>query len=224
MTAASVAFKEIVPPCPTLPSPVVTTDELLLRVNTADDCGSSNGILRLEFLWTSCFASGCTFFLAANRTRVEPVATRSTERKSCSLSSALTASWHLLSNPTGPSYRSVIAAYATAESLLLGRMESAIKCVHNSTRSLTMETLKVGIREFREKLASYLLETDVPVAITRHGDTIGYYIPARRKRTEAERTALKEVAARLQQVLAAEGISEEEILKDFKQWRAGGRK
>jgi hypothetical protein len=60
--------------------------------------------------------------------------------------------------------------------------------------------------------------------ITRHGDTIGYYIPARRKRAEAERTALKEVAARLQQVLAAEGISEEEILKGFKQWRAGGRK
>ena len=87
-----------------------------------------------------------------------------------------------------------------------------------------MKTLKVGIREFREKLASYLLETDVPVAITRHGDTIGYYIPARRKRTEAERTALKEVAARLQQVLAAEGISEEEILKEFKQWHAGRRK
>jgi hypothetical protein len=34
-----------------------------------------------------------------------------------------------------------------------------------------METLKVGIREFRDKLASYLLETDVPVAITRHWDT-----------------------------------------------------
>ena len=87
-----------------------------------------------------------------------------------------------------------------------------------------METLKVGIREFREKLASYLLEADAPVAITRHGDTIGYYIPARRKRSEAERSALKEAAVRLQQVLEAEGISEEEILKDFKQWRAGRRR
>lgn len=87
-----------------------------------------------------------------------------------------------------------------------------------------METLKVGIREFREKLASYLLESEVPVAITRHGDTVGYYIPARRKRTDAERTALKQAAARVQEMLAAEGISEEEILKDFKQWRAGGRK
>jgi PHD/YefM family antitoxin component YafN of YafNO toxin-antitoxin module len=83
-----------------------------------------------------------------------------------------------------------------------------------------METLKVGIREFREKLASYLLETEVPVAITRHGDTIGYYIPARRKRSEAD----KEAAIRLQQALAAEGISEEEILNDFKQWRVGRRK
>jgi PHD/YefM family antitoxin component YafN of YafNO toxin-antitoxin module len=87
-----------------------------------------------------------------------------------------------------------------------------------------METVKVGIREFREKLASYLLETEVPVAITRHGDTIGYYIPARRKRSEAERAALKEAAVRLQQMLTAEGISEEEILDDFKQWRSGGRK
>ena len=87
-----------------------------------------------------------------------------------------------------------------------------------------MEALKVGIREFREKLASYLLESDVPVAITRHGDTVGYYIPARRKRTEMERAALKEAASRLQQVLASEGISEDEILADFKSWRAGKKK
>src|SRR6202011_2556694 len=97
-------------------------------------------------------------------------------------------------------------------------------CTQQYTWSLTMETLKVGIREFREKLASYLLETDAPVAITRHGDTIGYYIPARRTRSEAERAALKGAAVRLQEVLAAEGISEEEILNDFKRWRAGRRK
>jgi hypothetical protein len=82
---------------------------------------------------------------------------------------------------------------------------------------------EVGIREFREKLASYLLKTEVPVAI-KPTETIGYYIPARRKRSEAECTALKEAAVRLQQVLTAEGISEEEILNDFKNWRAGGRK
>ena len=87
-----------------------------------------------------------------------------------------------------------------------------------------MGTVKVGIREFREKLASYLLETDQAVAITRHGDTVGYYIPARRKRSDAERAALKEAASRLQEALAAEGISEEEIIKDFKRWRRGEHK
>lgn len=83
-----------------------------------------------------------------------------------------------------------------------------------------MGTLKVGIREFREKLASYLLETQETVAITRHGDTVGYYIPARRKRTETERAALKEASARLQKALSAEGISEEEVIKNFKRWRS----
>lgn len=87
-----------------------------------------------------------------------------------------------------------------------------------------MGTLKVGIREFREKLASFLLETDEAVAITRHGDTVGYYIPARRKRSDAERASLKEAASRLQKVLTAEGISEEEISEDFKRWRRGDRK
>ena len=87
-----------------------------------------------------------------------------------------------------------------------------------------METLKVGIREFREKLATYLLQSDKPLAITRHGDTIGFYLPARRGRSEAERSALRQAATRLQEMLAAEGITEDEILADFKRWRAGRRK
>ena len=87
-----------------------------------------------------------------------------------------------------------------------------------------METQKVGIREFRDKLATYLLESDAPVAITRHGDTVGYYIPARRRRTESEREALKEAASRWRGILAAEGISEDDALRDFKKWRAGRRR
>ena len=82
-----------------------------------------------------------------------------------------------------------------------------------------MGTLKVGIREFREKLASYLLQTDETVAVTRHGDVVGYYIPARRNRTEAEKQALKEAASRLQQEMKAAGVTEDEIVEDFKRWR-----
>jgi PHD/YefM family antitoxin component YafN of YafNO toxin-antitoxin module len=84
--------------------------------------------------------------------------------------------------------------------------------------------IRVGIREFRQKLASYLLESDAPVVVTRHGDTVGYYIPSRRGRSETERTALKQAAVRLQSMLAAQGISEEDILHDFGRWRASKRK
>lgn len=87
-----------------------------------------------------------------------------------------------------------------------------------------METSRVGIREFRDKLASYLLESEAPVAITRHGDTVGYYIPARHTRTDSERDALQQVAARMQELLATKGISEEEVLQDYKGWRKGRRK
>jgi PHD/YefM family antitoxin component YafN of YafNO toxin-antitoxin module len=87
-------------------------------------------------------------------------------------------------------------------------------------KEAAMETIKIGVREFRDKLATYLLESEAPLAITRHGDTIGYFIPARRTRSETEREALREAAARWQEILAAKGLSEEEVATDFKRWRA----
>lgn len=82
-----------------------------------------------------------------------------------------------------------------------------------------METAKVGMREFRDKFATYLLESDSPVAITRHGETVGYFIPARRKRSEADRDALRKAAIRWQEVLDGGGISEDEAVAGFKAWR-----
>ena len=43
-----------------------------------------------------------------------------------------------------------------------------------------METEKIGMREFRENLAGYL-ESGKPLAITRHGETLGFYIPAQKR-------------------------------------------
>jgi PHD/YefM family antitoxin component YafN of YafNO toxin-antitoxin module len=83
-----------------------------------------------------------------------------------------------------------------------------------------MEAVKVGMREFRDKLATYLLESESPVAITRHGDTVGYFIPARRKRSDADKEALREAATRWQEVLDAEGLSEDEAVAGFKKWRS----
>lgn len=82
-----------------------------------------------------------------------------------------------------------------------------------------MEAVKVGMREFRDKFATYLLESDSPVAITRHGDTVGYFIPARRKRSEADKDALREAATRWKEILDGGGISEEEAVAGFKDWR-----
>ena len=82
-----------------------------------------------------------------------------------------------------------------------------------------MSTQSVGIREFRDNLATYLLESDKPLAITRHGDTIGYYLPTRRKRTEAEKAALDALHARIQQEMAEVGVTEDEIIEDFQRFR-----
>lgn len=90
-------------------------------------------------------------------------------------------------------------------------------CVHVE---VPMEPVKVGIREFRERLAAYVLESDAPVAVTRHGDTVGYFIPARRKRSVTERAALKEAAAQLDALLAAKDITEDELVAEFKSRRA----
>lgn len=91
-------------------------------------------------------------------------------------------------------------------------------------RNLDTSPVKVGIREFREQLARYLLTSVGPLAITRHGDTIGYYIPMRRKRTEAERAALEGAEAKVQAMMSDIGITEDEVIEDFKRWRANRRK
>jgi antitoxin (DNA-binding transcriptional repressor) of toxin-antitoxin stability system len=86
-----------------------------------------------------------------------------------------------------------------------------------------MQTQKVGIREFRGKLSTFL-EASGPVAITRHGETVGYYIPARPSKTEAHVAALRTAAAQLDALLAATGVTEEELVQDLKEARRHRRK
>jgi PHD/YefM family antitoxin component YafN of YafNO toxin-antitoxin module len=87
-----------------------------------------------------------------------------------------------------------------------------------------MATQSIGIREFRDKLSTCLLQSDGPLEITRHGDTIGYYLPTKRKRTEAEKKALEEVGLRMQEMMKAAGVTEDEIIEDFQRLRKEGRK
>jgi PHD/YefM family antitoxin component YafN of YafNO toxin-antitoxin module len=80
-----------------------------------------------------------------------------------------------------------------------------------------MATLKVGVREFRERIASFL-ESDTPVAVTRRGETLGVYVPTRRKRQKsADLSELKAAADRLAEALA--DVDEEALVTEFKQLR-----
>ena len=86
-----------------------------------------------------------------------------------------------------------------------------------------MQYTKVGIREFRENLADYL-ESKTPVAITRHGTTIGIYVPTKPKPSQADLEALRVAGERMQEWIAAAGTSEDEVVADFKRARRERRK
>lgn len=86
-----------------------------------------------------------------------------------------------------------------------------------------MPANKVGIREFRENLANYL-ESKTPVAITRHGSTIGVYVPARPRPSQADLEALRLAGETLDAMIAAAATSEEELMEDFKRLRRQSRK
>jgi antitoxin (DNA-binding transcriptional repressor) of toxin-antitoxin stability system len=81
-----------------------------------------------------------------------------------------------------------------------------------------MQTTKVGIREFREHLSDYL-ESKTPVAITRHGSTIGIYIPTQPSPSQADLEALRLAGDRMQELIVAAGTAEDEIVADFKRVR-----
>ncbi len=85
-----------------------------------------------------------------------------------------------------------------------------------------METLKIGMREFRENLAGYL-ESGTPLAITRHGQTIGFYIPAQKRDRKAQLQAMRAAANDLDRLIASWGATEEELMAEYKQIRKTAR-
>ena len=77
---------------------------------------------------------------------------------------------------------------------------------------------KIGVREFRNNLAKYLNATS-PIAVMRHGQTVGYFFPAHQEPEKAELEALKSAAAKLDALLQEKGISEDELVNEFRQLR-----
>jgi hypothetical protein len=97
-----------------------------------------------------------------------------------------------------------------------GRSPKNISWVHNT------ETVKIGIREFRENLAGYL-ESDTPPAITRHGETLGFYIPAQKRSRKAELEAMRAAAKDWDDMIASWGATEDELMDEYKQVRRSAR-
>jgi hypothetical protein len=85
-----------------------------------------------------------------------------------------------------------------------------------------METEKIGMREFHENLAGYL-ESGRPLAITRRGETLGFYIPAHQHSRKAKFEAMRAAAKELDAMIAAWGASEDELMRDYKEIRRASR-
>ncbi|MDP3669670.1 MAG: type II toxin-antitoxin system Phd/YefM family antitoxin [Telluria sp.] len=77
-----------------------------------------------------------------------------------------------------------------------------------------METTKVGIREFRADLAEFIASS-TPVAVTRHGQTVGYFIPTHGQ-ADADVAALRKASKVLDQLLAEHAVDIEAVVADFK--------
>ena len=84
-----------------------------------------------------------------------------------------------------------------------------------------MEATKIGIREFRAGIAEFIASS-TPVAVTRHGQTVGYFIPTQGQ-VDADIAALKKASKILDKLLAAKGVDVEELVADFKAVRRQAR-
>ncbi|MGH3504627.1 MAG: hypothetical protein ACRDQA_27570, partial [Nocardioidaceae bacterium] len=78
----------------------------------------------------------------------------------------------------------------------------------------------VGVREFRDHATTYLSGSD-PVAVSKHGRVIGFYIPLERDVEEVER-AVARLADSIDRVVAETGLSEDDLaqLLDLRHRRA----
>lgn len=66
---------------------------------------------------------------------------------------------------------------------------------------------RVSIGKLRSNLANYL-KSSQPIAIVRHGQTIGYYVPASVDESEIEQKSLKQAVSKLEGLLQERGDHE----------------
>jgi hypothetical protein len=72
---------------------------------------------------------------------------------------------------------------------------------------------QVGVREFRDHATTYLSGSE-PIAVSKHGRVIGFYIPLDRDENEVQRVVAK-LGHTVQQILLETGMSEDELAELF---------
>ena len=80
-------------------------------------------------------------------------------------------------------------------------------------------SVTVGVREFRSDLAGYIDQSE-PVAITRHGQTVGLFIPVHRDR-KADLAAYAQAARKAAALLGDLGLSEDQAIAEYAATRRG---
>jgi NADH:ubiquinone oxidoreductase subunit B-like Fe-S oxidoreductase len=73
---------------------------------------------------------------------------------------------------------------------------------------------RVGVREFRDHATQYLGGDEV-VAVERHGQPIGFYIPTGASRKESFTQALERLEQTVQRMVEETGLSEDELSRLF---------
>lgn len=98
--------------------------------------------------------------------------------------------------------------------------QPALGCVHIWQEDGV--ATRIGIRELRARLASHL-ESSTPIEVTRHGRTIGLYVPLPQQGNLSDREKVLEAGRLMQAELVRLGLSEDELSADFKAWRKARR-
>jgi len=85
-----------------------------------------------------------------------------------------------------------------------------------------MQLHKVSTREFRNNISQYLSGKE-PIAVLKHGQIVGYYFPVLVEPDLQELESLKLAAKRLDDLLKSRGITEDELVEDFRKIRQQNR-
>ena len=77
---------------------------------------------------------------------------------------------------------------------------------------------KLEGREFRDNIGKYINSAE-PIEMSHHGQTVGYFVPVRKKLDKADLEAFMIAARKVEALLSDHEIDAEELIQEFIQMR-----